>query len=333
MTEYRSHLLDCIFYCEGRRYVQNGRLFLNASGASLKGRFRGKSLKLTLFSDFTEKDRNAFVRLTVDGKTRRIRLPKGEKVLSFEGEVGEHLFEVIKLTESQNNSFAVASVWTDGEFLPVKVEDNLNIEFIGDSITTGFGVLARNVSGEYKTKEQDATKAFPYLVSKAVGASYQTVAAGGWGIYKSKYSPYAIPDFYDNVDLVRNQEKWDVSRFVPDLYVVTLGTNDFSYLADLSEEKGQKERAATKRRFKSFLKKLLAFKVPVLLVYGFFEYPDLGVMTEEVRREINSPRLFSLEVESAASLHDVRAGHPGRKTHRRAAARLIRLIRGKKEAD
>lgn len=315
------------FTCQGRRYAEGGRLFLNASGASLKGLFRGSALILILFSEPIEKGREAYVRLTLDGRTRRIRLPKGEKVIRIKTEQGEHLFELIKLTESANNSFAIVRAETDGVFLPLKESKHLRIEFVGDSISTGFGVLCREKYGEYKTKEQDATKAFPYLVSRALDASYHVVAAGGWPIWKSKYSPYAIPDYYDHIDLLRNADKWDFSLFRPDLVVVTLGTNDFSYLADLSEDKRASEREEIKRHFILFLKKLLGQGVPVLAVYGFFEYPDLGVMTEEAVREIADPRLSTLEVESAASLDDVCAGHPGRKTHRLAAKSIVRRIR------
>ena len=316
------------FFClQGRRYVKDGRLFLNSSGASLKGLFRGKTLCLTLFSEPVTAGRNAYIRLTVDGKTRRYRMPKGEKRFSFDLGQGEHLFEIIKLTESENNSLAFLSAETDGDFLPADPCRGLKIEFVGDSITTGFGVLCRKEYGEYKTKEQDVTKAFPYLTARALGATYNVIAAGGWPIYKSKYAPYAIPDYYEGVDLTRNTEKWDFSAFHPDLIVVTLGTNDFSYLADLSEEERAKEHAEVKRRFLSFLRRLLTQNAKIVLVYGFFPYPDLGVMTEEVKTELKDPRVSTLSVQSAASLGNVRAGHPGRVTHKKAAARLIKHIR------
>ena len=315
------------FFCQGRRYAEGGRLFLNPSGASVKGRFCGSKLILTVFSEPIDKGRNAYVRLTVDGKPGRIRLSQGEKVICRTLAEGEHLFEVIKLTESANNTFGFCSAETDGAFVPYKEEPRLKIEFIGDSITTGFGVLAKEEFGEYRTKEQDVTKAFPYLVSRELNAEYNVIAAGGWGIYKSKYSPYAIPDFYANVDLTRNTQKQDDAAFTPDLCVVTLGTNDFSYLSDLSAEKRVEERAEVKRRFIAFLQGLLTKKVPVILVYGFFEYPDLGVMTEEVWREVDSPLLSTLEVKSTASLKDIRAGHPGKRCHRMAARRLVKTIR------
>ena len=313
-------------FCQGRRYAEGGRLFFNHSGASFKGLFRGKSLKLALFSEPISAGRNAYIRLTVDGRTKRIRLPKGEKVLAVALPEGEHSFEVIKLTETANNTLGFISAETDGVFLPYTERKAMKIEFIGDSITTGFGVLAKETYGEYQTKEQDVTKAFPHLVSHVLDAEYHVIAAGGWPIYKSKYAPYAIPDYYANVDLTRNTAKWDENAFSPDLFVVTLGTNDFSYLADLTEMERRAERAEVKAHFIAFLRRLLRRNIPILLVYGFFDYPDLGVMTEEVRRELDSPLLTTLEVRSAASLGDVRSGHPGKRTHRLAAERLKRSI-------
>ncbi len=318
--------LEKYCFCQGRRYVENGRLFLSHSGSSIKGCFQGKTLRFHLFSDPIEKGRNAYIRLTVDGKTRRIRLPKGEKKILMDFPNGEHIFEVIKLTEAVNNSFAVESLETDGAFSVYKENHPIKIEFIGDSITTGFGVLAKETYGEYKTKEQDVTKAFSHLAAQALSAEYRVIAAGGWGILKSKYSSYAIPDFYDNVDLLRNRQKC-ADGFVPDAFIVTLGTNDFSYLSDLSEEKRKKEREEVKAAFIAFLQKLLAKNKPIVLVYGFFEYPDLGVMTEEVWRELDSPLLSTLEVQSANALNDVRAGHPGKRCHRLAAGRLVKTIR------
>ena len=323
----RAEQAELFLICQGRRYAESGRLFFNPSGAGFKGRFRGKALSLALFSEPIEKGRNAYIRLTLDGRTRRSRLPHGEKTLSLALSEGEHSFEVVKLTESQNNSLALVRAETEGFFLPQEDTRTLSVEFIGDSITAGFGVLAKSPCGEYKTSEQDVTKAFPHLVSRALGARYHIVAAGGWPIWRSKYSPYAIPDFYDHVDLLRNADKWDFSRFRPDVIVVTLGTNDYSYLADLPEEERRKGRAEVKTHFLAFIRRLLKQGVPVVLVYGFFDYPDLGVMTEEVAREIGSDRISTLEVRSARSLDDVCAGHPGKKTHRLAASRLTRVIR------
>ena len=319
--------IEKYFFCQGRRYAEGGRLFFNASGAGFKGCFEGRALRLTLFSSAVEKDRNAFVRLTVDGKTRRVKLPLGEKVLKAELPQGKHVFEVIKLTETANDTLGVFEAETDGEFLVYHEKKDLKIEFIGDSITTGFGVLCKEKYGEYKTKEQDVTKAFSYLTAKALNAEYQVIAAGGWPIYKSKYSCCAIPDFYDNVDLTRNTQKYDRSAFVPDLFVVALGTNDESYLADLSEQKRKEERAEVKRRFSAFVEKLLKNGKPVILVYGFLDCPDLKTLTEEVWEETASPLLSTLEVKCAVTLDDICAGHPGKRCHKLAAARLTKAVK------
>ena len=324
----KADRLDAFFMIKGRRYVSDGRLFLNASGGSVQGDFQGTMLSLRVYSEYEEKGRNAYVRLTVDGRTRRVRLPQGEKVLTVQAGAGVHRFEIVKLTESTNNSFALTEAETDGKFESERENSDLRIEFIGDSITTGFGVLCRETYGEYKTKEQDFTKAFPYLASKALHADYRVVAAGGWPIYKSKYAPYAIPDYYDNTDLLRNREAYDHTEYTPDVVVVTLGTNDFSYLANLEESERISEREEVCRHFIAFLYRLLNYYpvARIILLYGFFEYPDLGVLTEEVAKEIASPRIATLETRSAASFHDICAGHPGKRTHSYTAKLLVKTI-------
>ena len=328
MTEIKSILLDKFFKCEGRRYVNNGRLFLNASGALLKGRFRGSELSLTLFSEPVVKGRNTYIRLTLDGRRRRVRLPVGEKVLSFTFPAGEHTFEVVKLNESESNSLALSSALTDGEFLPVTEEKKIKIEFIGDSITTGYGVRAKSADEEYTTATQDVTLAYSYLTARALNAEMEICAASGWGMYKSKYAEHALPDFYANIDLTRNRERWDFS-FRPDVIVLALGTNDFSYLADLSGEKREKEYTALTRKSVAFIKELLK-RAPVVWVYGFSgseSQKGLPAFMEEVRRELPSPNFYTLQVKDSHSLNDICAGHPGRRTHKLAAERLVRFIK------
>ena len=330
MTEIRSILLDIFFKCEGRRYVSDGRLFLNPSGACLKGLFRGSSLEITLRGDPMVKGRNTYVRLTVDGRGRRIRLPLKDKVISLVFDEGEHLFEIVKLTESESNSLSVESIRTDGEFLPVREEKKLKIEFVGDSITTGYGVRAKSADEDYSVATQDVTLSYAYLTARALDAEMQIVAASGWGLYKSKYAEHAMPDFYDNVDLTRNRAKWDFSRFRPDVIVLALGTNDFSYLADLSDEDRARDLVAFRDHFVAFTRRLLEQGASVVLLYGFSgsdKQRDLPALIEKVWRAVDSPRLHALQVPNAHGINDIAAGHPGKRTHRLAARYLTRLIR------
>lgn len=330
MTLVSVEKLQKVFVCQGRRYVQSGRLFLNASGASIKGAFRGSTLEITLRGDPAEKGRNTYIRLTLDGRSRRIRLPLKEKTVALSAPSGEHSFEIVKLSESQSNALSISSIVTDGDFLPLKEEKPLKIEFVGDSITTGYGVRAKNADEEYTTATQDVLLSYAGLTARALNAEMQIVAASGWGMYKSKYASQALPDYYFNIDLTRNTEPWDFSLFRPNIIVVALGTNDFSYLGDLEEAKRTREYAALKKKSVAFLRALLTQGVPVIWIYGFSgsdNQKDLPALVSEVWREIDSPALYTLQVKDAHGLNDVSAGHPGKRTHRFAAKLLTRLIR------
>ena len=317
-------------YCKGRRYVSGERLFLNASGASVKGLFRGETLIIDLHAEPVLRERNAYIRLTVDRRSRRIRLPKKGKRIFLSLPRGEHLFEIVKLNESESNALALRALETEGELIVYEEKKPLKIEFVGDSITTGFGVRAKKADEEYSTATQDVTLSYAYLTARALNADFQIVAASGWGLYKSKYAPHALPDFYDNVDLTRNTEKWDFSRFRPDVVVLALGTNDFSYLGDLSAEDKASELDALRDRFVRFTRRLLDQGAKVILLCGFSgaeNQKGLPTLIGEVWRAVDSPDLYSLQVKDAHSLNDIAAGHPGKRTHRLASARLTRLIR------
>ena len=53
----------------------------------------------------------------------------------------EHVVKVLKRTPSNRDRLIVSQISTDGELLPAPAKPSLNIEFYGDSITCGEGVL------------------------------------------------------------------------------------------------------------------------------------------------------------------------------------------------
>ena len=71
---------DTYFLFQGRRYAKGERLFLNHSGASVLGKFKGTELVLRVFSEFSLSDRNAYIRVTVDGKTTEMHDGQSLKV-------------------------------------------------------------------------------------------------------------------------------------------------------------------------------------------------------------------------------------------------------------
>lgn len=81
-----------------------------------------------------------------------------------------HKITLMKITEASKSYAQVKSVHVkNGELLPyIEKEDHrLKAEFIGDSITCGFGVYGAP-NAKYHIKDEDGTKSYAYFTAKAL---------------------------------------------------------------------------------------------------------------------------------------------------------------------
>ena len=131
-------------------------------------------------------------------------------------------------------------------------EKDLKIEFIGDSLTCGYGVDDEVSSHHFSTKTEDATKAFAYKTAQILDADYSLVSYSGFGVvsgYTSvkgvKAGDYTVPDMYGALAYSSGRYNgyntadtaWDFTRFQPDIVVICLGANDQTYTGNSEELK------------------------------------------------------------------------------------------------
>jgi len=116
------------------------------------------------------------------------------------------------------------------------------LEFVGDSITCGFGNLAHNLGDHVKCVNppggwvgyEDFSLGFPTLISKSFKAEMHTQCISNVGITRngntlakttlfnmSHYLHRTLPTVADA------SLQWDYKSWTPDLAVVNLGTNDY----------------------------------------------------------------------------------------------------------
>lgn len=107
------------------------------------------------------------------------------------------------------------------------------IEFIGNSITCGYGVESddRNAPFTYETENHYYT--YAALTARALSAQHLVVARSGIGVYRNYGAPASgskdcMPAMYEQTLFLDTTEVWDHSRYVPDVVCVNLGTNDVS---------------------------------------------------------------------------------------------------------
>ena len=107
------------------------------------------------------------------------------------------------------------------------------IEFIGNSITCGYGVEDIVCSDPYQDETCNHYYTYANRTVEALGAVHQVVARSGIGVYRCYDGPVSgdtinMNTEYEHTLLYDKTEQWDFSRFTPQLVCINLGTNDTS---------------------------------------------------------------------------------------------------------
>lgn len=157
---------------------------------------------------------------------------------------GKHRVKVVYAVEGYNLKPEFRGFVTDGRLLPPPAQSSRTIEFIGNSITCGYGIEAESKDEDFSYATENHYYSYAAQTARALGARYYTVARSGYGMYRNYGGPVegskdCIPALYDRTLFYDADEKWDFSLFQPGVVCVNLGTNDTSlnnYDAELLEE-------------------------------------------------------------------------------------------------
>ena len=146
-----------------------------------------------------------------------------------------HKIQIYKRTEGNQGigSFKGIMISQKGEMLPWKEIPTRKIEFIGNSITCGYGTEGLSKSERFKPSTENNYLSYAPIMARAFKADYHIVAHSGMGVvrnygYKEKVSPNAMPGRFERIFDEKEQPVWDFKQWKPDMVVINLGTNDFS---------------------------------------------------------------------------------------------------------
>ena len=146
-------------------------------------------------------------------------------------ERGLHTFVIERQTEAERGLLYLNSVSLCGELYEPPGQSSLFIEFIGDSITTGYGNLYPDLTeGEQNPNPasnvyQDGTRTYAYLTAQKLGADYSIIAQQGIGISSGYYPHTMLGTYKYTCYQCDHRQPWDFERKA-DLVVINLGTND-----------------------------------------------------------------------------------------------------------
>lgn len=122
----------------------------------------------------------------------------------------------------------------DGCLLATPELPNRKIEFIGNSITCGYGDESTNPNEHFSFETENHYIGYAQIATRALGAQAQIVARSGIGVYRNYGGPREgtpdlnMPSQYEYTLYNDKSEKWDFARYAPDVVCINLGTNDLS---------------------------------------------------------------------------------------------------------
>jgi lysophospholipase L1-like esterase len=104
------------------------------------------------------------------------------------------------------------------------------LEFIGDSLTNGYGDEGPGLKCESLAPYENSSASWARVAAEACQAELQLLAYSGYGLVrnygaKTKRSDDPVPFYYPRT-VLQETTPWPRERYVPDLSVVYLGTND-----------------------------------------------------------------------------------------------------------
>ena len=223
---------------------------------------------------FAFDDPNNNFNVLVDGRSVAVVRKPGTRSFSFRDlGPGEHTVRVEKRSESQ---YAVGAF--KGFFVPA-AEDALPaakteraIEFIGDSLTVGYGNTSASpqCTPEELFEATDSQQSFGPLVAKHFAAAYQVNAFSGLGMVRNfdgrQHPKYRLPMLYPRAlfdDPTPDDTPWE-----PQIIVIGIGGNDFSSPVRADEPWGTEEKfvADYVKTYVAFMKDLRAKNPRALLL-------------------------------------------------------------------
>ncbi|MGN0598455.1 MAG: GDSL-type esterase/lipase family protein [Oscillospiraceae bacterium] len=333
----------------GRTYYNNGKIYCALSGSGAEFTFTGTEVSITIEGDTNSAnaasaDNHARVAVYVNGERKADEMINEKtKTINIKTDEQQNDVKIVKLSESPMSTYAISDITINGKDEKPVENKSRYIEFVGDSITCGYGVDDEDCNHHFSTKTEDCTKAYAYKTAEKLDADYSLVSFSGHGIISGysgdgkKVLSQLVPPYYTHLGYTwsRNEEfdplalDWDFSKREPDVIVINLGTNDDSYC------KSQEEKCEDFREnYVKFVKKIRennpnAKIIGTLGIMGQNLYPYVEKALRDYSEETGDTNVDYLMFDQQNMNEDGIAAdwHPSEKTHEKASDKLAEKIK------
>lgn len=200
---------------------------------------------------------NAFFRILVDGRETGTLDLTGKYDTLFALATGLprgiHTVAVRLRTECGQSLTSFNGFRIEGAPATAPAAPERRIEFYGNSITCGYGILDSVASNGFKLSTEDEGRTYAAIAADSLGAERHTICWSGRGVlqnYGGDTTYPTLPELFRQVVPWDTTLLWDFSLWTPQVVVVDLGTNDYSTAS------AQPDSAKFHRAYRAFLDSL-----------------------------------------------------------------------------
>ncbi len=293
------------------------------------------ALVLSFASQIASPYENQFINVYLDDVfVEKKELGKGTQNIevALSAPQGRHLIEVKKANEGQFSSLLLKSITVrDAEAHLIESPRKKRIEFFGDSITCGYGVLAESNRETFSMATEDSRYTYAAIAADGIGYEASLVSYSGIAIAVSPFvsNGFSMMDVYDTVD---GTKKYDIAAHPSDLFVINLGTNDNTkYNTLMTTEEKESAKALFVEHYISLIRAMLATnpKAPVVICYNMMTSlnRDLVYGIDAVWRDINADYPGQISALAFDGDNLGADGHPGKVAHQENGERLAEHLK------
>lgn len=149
---------------------------------------------------------------------------------------GEHIVRLMYIIEGYDlkPEFWGFVLDSDASILDAPALPERTVEFIGNSITCGYGDESINCNDPFTYETENHYIGYAQQTCRNLNAIAHVVARSGIGVYRSYGGPKTgtpenvMTTEYEYTNLYDRSERWDFSRYQPQVVCINLGTNDLS---------------------------------------------------------------------------------------------------------
>ena len=307
--------------------------------------------KLPMQMELADQDDYPWMGVFMDGEdtpsyTFDIRQADQNYILFSSDREEEHTIRVDKLSEAKFSSIALRSLCVEGEFLGRVEGTKEQIEFVGDSITCGFGNMATEADRLFYNNEENGWLAYGPVAARALGLEPACISYSGISTAKHEMmAPYGILDLYEYSErlvqdsLGRPAQKWDFSGHPSKYVVVNLGTNDANAVMFSAGQYSESDFEEDYGKLLKLIRRCNPESV-ILCVLGsmdYYLYDNILRTVDRYRKETGDGKIATFKFNRMMNLGADVGGcmHPSRFRHEQMGSELADFIRGleKNSAD